>query len=42
MRHYKFNFFSREGHIFLTKNVKVGLGDFTFMFISIPPAHPHL
>ena len=28
-----------ESH-FLTKNIKGGLGDFTFMLIGIPPAHP--
>ena len=37
--HYKFDNFSVEGHIhLLTKNVKGGLGDFTFMLIAIPPA----
>ena len=25
---------------FLTKNMKGGLGDFTFMLMGIPPAHP--
>ena len=28
------------GSPFLTKNIKGGLGDFTFMLIEIPPAHP--
>ena len=27
-----------ESH-FLTKNIKAGQGDFTFMLIGIPPAH---
>ena len=27
------------GSHFLTKNIKGGLGDFTFMLIGIPPAH---
>ena len=31
---------SRGGSHFLTKNIKGGLGDFTFMLIGIPPAHP--
>ena len=36
---YKFDNFSVEGHIHLvTKNIKGGLGDFTFMLIAIPPA----
>ena len=28
------------GSLFLTKNIKGGLGDFTFMLIRIPLAHP--
>ena len=28
------------GSHFLTKNMKGGLGDFTFMLIGIPPAQP--
>ena len=31
---------SRGGSHFLTKNIKGGLGDFSFMLIGIPPAHP--
>ena len=31
-----------EGSHFLTQNIKGGLGDFTFMLIGIPPAHPAL
>jgi len=30
----------REGSHFLRKNIKGGLGDFTFMLIGILPAHP--
>jgi len=29
-----------ESH-FLTKNIKGGLGDFTFLLTGIPLAHPH-
>ena len=36
----KFYCFPGGGSLFLTKNIKGGLGDFTFMLIGIPPAHP--
>ena len=31
---------SWRGSHFLTPNIKGGPGDFTFMLIGIPPAHP--
>ena len=36
--HYKFYCFPGEGHIFNKKNIKGGLGDFTFMLIGTLPA----
>ena len=37
------NFTASRGRVtFLPKNVKGGLGDFTFMLIGIPPVHPPL
>ena len=38
------NFIAYRGRVtfFSTKNMTGGLGDFTFMLIGIPPAHPPL
>ena len=39
VKNWKGHIFTGKGHI-LTKSVKGGLGDFSFMLMGIPPAYP--